>query len=99
MLRLVFVIAGALLVLNGAKALGYVDDACTEQCPDDDPTGHCPPGCGDCSCCAHFGSALPAIQLTVAVAAAHPALLLVDGDHMPTSVHPRELLHVPKPCV
>ena len=96
MLRLVFVLAGAILALNGARALGYGDDGCLEQCSDDDSTGHCPPDCGDCACCAHVAPALPVVQLVVSLLPPQSAPLLARGDDMPNSVDPRELLHVPK---
>ncbi len=28
---------------------------CTEQCPDDDSSGKCPPSCPACVCCHHTG--------------------------------------------
>lgn len=96
MLRLVFLLAGAILVLNAAKALGYADDGCLEECSDDDSTGHCPPGCADCVCCAHLASAVPMVHSSVRLAPSVPAPLLVNLDKMPSSPDPRELLHVPK---
>jgi hypothetical protein len=95
-LRLVFLLAGALLVLNGAKALGFVDNVCREQCDDDDASGHCPPGCEDCSCCSHLPSALSVIGLRVTSAPPHPSPRFVDTDDMPPSADPREFLHVPR---
>ena len=68
--------------------------ACVDACGDDDETGHCAPGCDDCSCCARAPS-LPTPTV------AKPRPLMVDArlpeflQLVPPSPEPHEILHVP----
>lgn len=95
MLRLVFLLAGALLVLGGAGVDAHAEGTCTAQCPDDDAGGHCPPNCSDCLCCGHLTSALFRVEFEVRPQARAVGSSLTAPGTLPASPDPRELLHVP----
>ena len=95
MLRIVFVLAGAVLAFDGAHAL-VAQGECVQSCEDDGPDGTCPPDCADCSCCAHQ-TPLVAHSFTL-TPSSEPKVSCAsfDGDELPASADPRELQHIPK---
>ena len=92
------VFLAVVLLLFAGEATGLfpaaLGDACTQDCPDDDPGGQCPPVCA-CPCCAHVPPLMPVVR-TLPVITDEQAMHFVDADAAPPSAEPRSIFHVPK---
>ena len=96
MVRVLCLLAGLMLGIQGTVAGRASDDACAQSCPEDGPDGKCPPGCADCACCGHLVSAVPAI-IGLAIALPPPSIAQIElAPLFPPSPDPAEVLHVPK---
>ena len=94
--RLFALLIGVTLAMQGARALGFVDQSCVSACDDDDADGRCPPNCGDCTCCSHLTpTTVPAVYMRPEPAVT-PVRPTVATYPIPPSADPHELLHVPK---
>jgi hypothetical protein len=79
--------AGASLLLGAHQ--------CRERCADDNDDGQCAPGCHDCTCCSGVRVVTPREQVA-AVPDVPGRPLRLRPAAIPSSVEPREILHVPK---
>ena len=91
-----FVLAGLVLGVQGARAFTSVGDDCVQGCADDAPDGTCPPNCNDCVCCAHQPP-IAAETFTLGPPVIQPGQRLLGvSDELPANPDPREVKHVPK---
>ena len=96
MLRTLVVAGAALIVVQTAGGSACAaQSVCNQSCPDDAPDGTCPPGCNDCSCCAHVN---PAVAPRPLVETVEPAMQDAPtfSTALPPSPEPNDILHVPK---
>jgi hypothetical protein len=87
---------GLAVAFAGARAAHVVDDSCVQACDDDDDDGHCPPDCGDCSCCTHPAPVMPAVGRLGIVRAVPRPRRLPPAESLPASADPHEVFHIPK---
>ena len=96
MVRALFLVLVTLFV---AQAMGVscfvVQDDCTQACAGEAPEGHCPPLCAQCPCCFAAQVFIP-IEPLVLTHARLSHSLLVGSDAAPTSMHAREIFHIPE---
>lgn len=99
MARGIFIIALALFAFQASGlASAIAPPECRDGCPDDDPTGHCPPACACCSCCFHPAPVV-ATSTRVALPIVHPSVKPEWIDIVPATIEPHEILHIPKSAI
>jgi hypothetical protein len=87
---------GFAVAFPGARLAHIVDESCLQPCDDDDADGHCPPDCGDCTCCAHPAPIIPAATRLSVLSVTLQSRYREPAESLPPSADPGEVFHIPK---
>jgi hypothetical protein len=93
-MRAFLTVGFALFVALATGNAPLLPSVCTQQCDDDDASGHCGPTCSDCACCSH-APATTAAPAAIADVVTSEHRLSQRTVASPPSPEPREILHVP----
>jgi hypothetical protein len=83
-----------LLVALWMPSATLLGSRCGSDCPDEQTSASCPPGCHECACC-------PLVRVVAAPLVVHAPSLRITRvgaqlAHPPTAPAPAEIAHVPK---
>ena len=88
-----------IVVLTVAESVGVFqalgDETCSQACADDDGSGHCAPGCVDCSCCGHTRSVVVGPRASI-LSTSRPQSAPCMSQPAPRNPDPHEIFHVPR---